>query len=141
MVQIQPYPLWLGNAGDGRCLRALYDAEIEAVVQLAPEEAVPTVGREFVLCRFPLIDGGENPPALLRLAVQTVATLIRDGTRTLVCCQAGMSRSPAVAAAALAVATRQPFPHTLALIAGARPCDVHPGLYRHLSALLADWLT
>ena len=41
------------------------------------------------------------------LAIATLANLIRRRSPTLVCCGAGMSRAPAVAAAALSVASRE----------------------------------
>ena len=49
--------------------------------------------RELVRCRFPLSDGGDNPPWLVRLAVESVAAFLRAKVPVLVCCSAGMSRS------------------------------------------------
>ena len=66
---------------------------IEAVVELADSEQVAVLPRELVRCRFPLSDGGINPPWLLRMASDAVAALIRADIPTLVCCAAGMSRS------------------------------------------------
>jgi protein-tyrosine phosphatase len=102
MRQIPGYNLWLGNARDRRDIRSVLDAGIQAVVDLAIEELPVAVTRELIYCRFPLLDGAGNPPWLLRAAVETVVAFLRAGVPTLVCCGAGMSRSPAVAAAALA---------------------------------------
>jgi len=66
---IPGYNLWLGNARDGRDLRAILDAGIQAVVDLAFEEPPAVLVRELTYCRFPLLDGAGNPPWLLRAAV------------------------------------------------------------------------
>ncbi len=129
MVQIQPHPLWIGNAGDARAFRELFDIGIGAVVQLAVEEPPLAPPRELVLCRFPLVDGTGNDAAMLVLAVDTVASLIRGGMRTLVCCGAGMSRSPAIAAAALAKVSGQSPSESLKVVAEHHGVDVHPGLW------------
>ena len=104
MKQIHPHPLWLGHAGDGEAFRRLFDLGIEAVVQLAAEEPPIPLPRDLILCHFPLLDGVGNRPEVLSLAVETTAALVRGRTPTLLCCGAGMSRSPAVAAAALTLA-------------------------------------
>ena len=81
--------------------REILDKGIKAIVQLAMEEPPLQPPRELVYLRFPLLDGTGNDPNMLHLAISCVATLIRQGTPTLVCCGGGMSRSPAVVAAAL----------------------------------------
>jgi hypothetical protein len=102
------------------------------VVDLALNEPVPTLTRELVYCRFPLVDGGGNPPWLVRAALEAVAGLVRAGVPTLVFCGAGMSRSPAVAAAALSLAFGEPPGACLDLVAGDGPHDVSAGLWREL---------
>src|SRR5579864_520702 len=102
MRQIAGFSLWLGHVGDVRDLRAVLASGVLAVVDLALNEPPATVTRELVYCRFPLIDGAGNPPWLLRAAVDCVAHLLHSGTPTLVYCGAGMSRSPCIAAAAIA---------------------------------------
>jgi len=98
MNRISPYPLWIGHGGEGHDLSPIYDAGIEAVVELSVEEPPFSTPRDLISCRFPLIDGAGNRPEHLALAVRTVAALIASATPTLVCCDCGMSRSPAVAA-------------------------------------------
>jgi hypothetical protein len=134
---IPGYPLWLGHVGDVRDLRAVLAAGIVAVVDLALNEPPAAVTRELVYCRFPLVDGAGNPPWLLRSAVETLAGLVRSGTPTLVFCGAGMSRTPAVAAAALSRACGVSPAEALVLIAQAGAADVSPGLWRDLQALFA----
>src|SRR5947209_360850 len=103
MHQIRPHPLWVGHAGSGLDFQPVFDAGIEALIQLAAEEPPSLPPREVVCCRIPLVDGGGNREALLRLAVWTVAGLLRLRVPTLVYCGAGLSRAPAVAAAALSL--------------------------------------
>lgn len=135
MTRIEPLLLWIGHAGDGRAFRELFDLGIRAVVQLAVEELPVPPPRELVYCRFPLLDGCDNESALLHLAVETVARLIERRVPTLVCCGAGMSRSPAVTAAALARLGHGDLAACLSRIAACRPTDVSPGLWDEVSRL------
>jgi protein-tyrosine phosphatase len=137
MRQVPGYPLWLGHAGDVRDLRAVLEAGILAVVDLALSEPPAAVTRELVYCRFPLVDGPGNPPWLLRAAVETVAGLVRSGTPTLVYCGVGVSRTPAVVSAALSRAWDLPPAEALALVTRGGAADVSPGLWRELQAVLS----
>ena len=131
MRRIEPYRLWVGHAGDGRDFRRLFEHGIEAVVQLAAEEPTIAVPRELVLLRIPLVDGG-NRASLGRLAVEAVSDLVRDGVPTLVCCGAGMSRSPAVVAVALSSFEGVSADEMLARVASGGPADVSPSLWASL---------
>ena len=102
MREIIPAHLWLGNAYDARAPQKLFDLGIAAVVDLAYEEAAAGLPRSLAYVRIPLVDGGGNDPRLLKWAIDTVESLIAAQIPTLVACGAGMSRSPCVAAAALA---------------------------------------
>jgi protein-tyrosine phosphatase len=136
MRQIPTHALWLGHAGDGRNSRLLLDSGIQAVVQLALEEEPLRLPREVILCRFPLLDGDGNDPRLLELAVTTVANFLEKKIPTLVCCGGGMSRSPAVAAAALAVVHQENPDDCLKRIAEHHPSDVMPGLWNDVKTVL-----
>lgn len=136
MNQIPPYPLWVGHAGDGRDSRRLLDHGIRAVVQLAFEEPPLQPPRELAYLRIPLNDGPDNPDDLLALAVAAVASLVRLRVPTLACCGAGMSRSPAVAAAALSSCTGEPAEEVLRRILKGRPGDVSPGLWGRIARLV-----
>jgi hypothetical protein len=130
--QVAPYPLWIGHAGEARDTRAVLSAGLLAVVDLALAEPPAPVTRELAYCRFPLVDGPGNPPWLLRAAVDTVASLLRSGTPALVACGAGMSRAPAVTAAAIALVSGRPPSECLALAVAGGACDVSPGLWEEL---------
>ena len=129
--------LWLGHVGDIHDLRAVLAAGILAVVDLALEEPPATVTRELVYCRFPLLDGIGNPPWLLRAAVDCVAGLLHSCTPSLVYCSNGMSRSPAIAAAAIARVRGCSPAEALELVAEPGPADVSPALWAEVQAVLS----
>jgi hypothetical protein len=130
--QIHPHSLWIGHAGDARDLRGVLDAGIQAIVQLAAEEPPLTVTRDLVYCRFPLLDGVGNPPWLLRAAVTTVVHLLQSNVPTLLACGGGLSRSPAIAAAALAACFERSSTDCLADLGRMGVSDVSPGLWQEL---------
>lgn len=136
MRQVAGRALWVGHIGDTRHPRPLLDAGIGAVVELADSEPLASLPRELVRCRFPLSDGGVNPPWLVRLAVEAVAALVRAGVPTLVCCGCGMSRSVCIAAGGLAMAEGRTLVQTLSEVAGTGPTDVSPGLLAEVKAIL-----
>jgi protein-tyrosine phosphatase len=138
MDRIMPYPLWLGHAGDGRDCSRLGDAGIQAVVQLAAEEPPLLLPRELISLRFPLVDGAGNPIELLALAVHAVADLVAWGVPTLICCGAGLSRSPAIAAAAISWNSGDTPEESLCLITRQRRVDLMPGLWDGVRAVLAS---
>ncbi len=135
MNQIAPYPVWIGHGAEGHDFARILDAGIEAIVELAEEEPSFPSRRDMISCRFPLIDGVGNRPDLLALAIRTVASLIASGVPTLVCCGGGVSRSPAVVAAALALVARKTAEDCLAHVARHHPADVLPGLWEEVISL------
>lgn len=128
MRHISDYPLWLGHAGDVRDKHELMRLGIGALVDLAVEEPPAVAGHEMVYCRFPLIDGSENPPWLLRAAIDMSATLLRANVPTLIAGSGGLSRAPAIAAAALVKLGRPSLQDALLYLAGFGHCDVSAGL-------------
>lgn len=133
MRQIAPQ-LWLGNADDLRNPRALFNAGIRAVVDVAWDEPVANLPRDFIYCRFPLIDGGGNEPLILWQAVRTVMDLMRSELPIIVGCSAGMSRSPTIAAHAMAIAEGVSPQTSLDEIAEQRTLEIHPQLWQETSA-------
>lgn len=136
MNQIQPYPLWLGHAGAGSDAKTLFDKEIKALVHLAAEDLPAHPPRELMYCRFPLLDGAGNRPEILYLAIKMVADLLTLRIATLVFCGGGRSRSPAIAAAALAMMKHEPPEEWLRRLVERHPSDVSPGLWSEIAALL-----
>ena len=132
MNQIFPRRLWIGHAGDGRDFQNIFDNDIKAIVQLATEEPPLQPPRELIYLRFPLVDSSGNDPFILDLAISCVTTLIQKEMPTLVCCSGGMSRSPAIVAAALAAVEHVDYEASLKWIIESHPADVSPGLWQEI---------
>lgn len=128
--------LWIGNPGDTRNVRAVLDAGIEAVIELADNEPLADLPRELVRGRFPISEGGENPTWLLLLAAETVAALLEANVPVLVCCSGGMNRSVCVAAAGIAIAEHRPLVESLLAVIEAGPADVSPMLLAQLETAI-----
>jgi protein-tyrosine phosphatase len=126
MHEIVPGRLWIANAIEARDLKRVLDLGVEAIVDLAMQELPLPVTRELVYLRIPIVDGGENDRRRLACAVDAVVQLVRRQVPTLVCCSAGMSRSPAVVAAALSIVHHRPPDEVLAEIAARMPHDLSP---------------
>jgi protein-tyrosine phosphatase len=129
--------LWIGHHADAVGLTRSNPHGIEAIVDLAANEPPIPVHRDTIYCRIPLIDGGENGSAILQLAIDSVEHLIRAGIPTLVCCSGGMSRSPAIAAAALSRVRKTSLPEMMNDVAP-DGCDLSSALMADLEMLLRD---
>lgn len=134
MREIIPQTLWIGNARDARDLKSVLNLGISAVIDLAIEEPPILFPREIVYCRLPLIDGDENNQPVLQTAIVTVARFIQAEEPTLVACSGGMSRSPAIVAAALSKIKSLSFEQAIKQVAATGPCDVAPGLWNQIEA-------
>ena len=115
MRQVADRQLWIGHAGDLRDARAILDAGIAAVVELADSEPHAVLPRDLIRCRFPLSDDADNPPWLIRVTVKSAA-LLHAGVPVLVYCPAGMSRSVCTASAGLALAEAITFENALKIV-------------------------
>ena len=139
MRKIEPYLLWLGHVGHARDLRGVLRAGIAAMVDLAVNELPTIITRDLVYCRFPLTDGTGNEPWLLRAAVETTAGLVRSETPTLVYCSNGMSRTPAITAAAIALLTNRSPEVCLLEVIQDGPRDVSPALWRDVCTVVGTF--
>jgi hypothetical protein len=137
MHQIVPHALWVGHAGDGRDYRRVIDTGIQAIVQLAVEEPPLQPPRDLIYCRFPLVDGSGNPAELLAVSLRTVVGFLKAGVPTLLCCGAGMSRSPAMAAMSIAMFSQRTPQECLELVAQQHPADLSPGLWNEMMQAFA----
>ena len=136
MREVIPGRLWIGNAFDARDVKGVLGLGVTAVIDLAIEEPPIQFPRDIVYCRFPLIDGSGNQTAILRAAIETLATFITSGTATLVACSAGMSRSPAIVAAAMARLEGNALATALGKLTMNQPHDVSPSLLAEIAELL-----
>lgn len=129
MREILPNQLWIGNAGDGRDPERLLRAGVVAVINLAAEEPSPVLPRSMVYCHFPIMDGTQDGQGSLDVAIQTLVALLKSQVPTLVYCGAGMSRSPAVVAAALSIVQGGSPEDRLREVVAGHPHDVSPQLW------------
>jgi hypothetical protein len=129
---------WVGNAGDVRDVRRVLSSGVAAVIDLAIEESPATFPRDIIYCRIPLLDGPDNPPARLHLAITTASALIKARIPTLIACGGGMSRAPTVAAAALAHAKGSDLQQALAEVLGTGPRDLAPGLWADIETVFGQ---
>jgi hypothetical protein len=130
--RLEPYHLWLGHAGDLAGVRAILDAGICAVVDLAVNEPAPHLPRDMVYCRIPLVDGTGNDPWILLSAIRTTASFLKLSVPTLVCCSAGLSRGPAIVAAALSTVIHKTPEDCLRQVSGSISHDVSPGFWNEV---------
>ncbi|MFC1759305.1 protein phosphatase [Planctomycetota bacterium] len=136
MVEVLSGKIWLGHAFDVRQPRELFDHGISAVVDVAYEESPAQLPRQLVYCRFPLNDGEGNDPMLIRLAVDSVVNCLSIGMPTLVACSAGMSRSPSIAAVALAIHLGESPTEVLQRFSKSKALEVSPQFW---SAAVGVW--
>ena len=129
MHEILPHTLWIGNAFDIREPRPLFDAGITAVIDVAYEEQPAQIPRQLTYCRFPLLDGGGNDPAVLAQSLRTTTDLMALGIRTIIACSAGMSRSPTIAAFAIAFHLSKNPDDVIARIAEIKPLELKAELW------------
>jgi protein-tyrosine phosphatase len=137
MREVVPSLLWIGNAFDTRDAKRLLDNKIAAVIDLAIEEPTAVLPRELVYCRFPLIDGQGNSPALVEAAINTAVTLVNARFATLISCGGGMSRSPAIAAAVLSRINHISPGEAMKQVAATGPHDVTPLFWQAIVEVLA----
>lgn len=136
MREIIANRLWIGNALEGRDMRLLLGIGIEAILDLAIEELPSPPVRELIYCRVPLSDGASNRQERLKLAIESLASLVEKEIPTFVFCGAGMSRSPAVTAAALSVVEKTDPIEMLQKVVAGHPHDVSPALWQDVIACI-----
>src|SRR5262245_24690640 len=135
MREIIPNVLRIGTARDCRDPAGIMSRGITAVVDLAMEETPAYLPREIIYCRFPLIDGEGNSITILRAAIMTVRYFIESKTATLISCSGGMSRSPAIAAAAISRIEQVSPDEALLRIAASGPHDVSTVLWTQVKSI------
>jgi hypothetical protein len=133
MRQIIRDMLWIGNAFEARDAKLVLDNGIAAIVDLAIEELPDVLPREMIYCRFPMIDGQGNSPAIIEGAIKTAVTFVTGQISTLISCSDGMSRSLAITAAVVAVIEHIPPETALKQIAASGPHDVTPLFWQEVT--------
>jgi protein-tyrosine phosphatase len=143
MREVIPKVLWIGNAKEARDVKAVLGLGITAVVDLAMEETPILFPRDVAYCRFPLVDGAGNTPALIEAAIATTVSFIRGKVPALVACDGGMSRSPAIVAAALAAIEETSPEQALERVAAAGPHDISTTFWKEVrqASNREKWMT
>lgn len=129
MHEIHSNLLWIGHALDAREPKALFDVGITAVIDVAYEELPAQLPRQLTYCRFPLNDGSGNQSRVLLQVLRTAVDFLRSNTRTMIACSAGMSRSPTIAAFALAYYLSEKPEAVLAKIVEVKSLEIKPELW------------
>ena len=129
MHEILPNLLWIGHAFDVREPRPLFEARITAVIDVAYEEPPAQIPRQLTYCRFPLNDGGGNDGNMLLQTLLTATDFLASNTRTIIACSAGMSRSPTIAAFALAYHLSENPETVIGRIADIKSLELKPELW------------
>jgi protein-tyrosine phosphatase len=124
--------LWQGNSVEAGDVRAILDLGVQAVVDLAAEEEPIRYPRDILMLRYPIVDGAGNPRWLLESIVSSLHGLLANEIPTFVYCRAGLSRSPAFCAAALARFRNVSMEEAIAQMFGNRSFDVSTALWSEL---------
>jgi hypothetical protein len=135
MREVLPNRLWIGNAGDSRTPERLLGAGVGAVINLAAEEPSPPMPRSMIYSHFPLLDGEQDHAGILRVAIDALVSLLKNGVPTLVYCGAGMSRSPVLVAAALSITEGGSPEEKLQQVVAGHPHDISPQLWEAVQAV------
>ncbi len=130
--------LAIGNAIEARDLELVHSLGIEAIVDLAINEPPAAPPREVFYLRLPLYDGEGNSGKDIRFAVESIVNLVQSSKRTLVCCSAGLSRSPTIAAAAISMINGIALEDALILIQDSRQTDVSKKFYDSVCNAIYD---
>jgi atypical dual specificity phosphatase len=95
--------LFVGTAEDAGNQALTGEYDIEVIVSLTHESPDDWFPSDLMVVRLPMKDGPQNDQQIFEQAVNRVLSRLRAGDKILIHCSAGASRSPAVAATALAL--------------------------------------
>jgi atypical dual specificity phosphatase len=130
--------LYVGTDDDADDAATLRDGGITTVVSLTHRSPERTVADVTVVER-PMLDGPQNGRGAFAEAVSAARTALEGGETVLVHCSAGASRSPAVAAATLALHEDRSLEDAFEQVAARRPAaDPHPAMIRQAVHVLDD---
>ena len=136
MLKVPDTNLWVANASDLRDIATVLNAGVTAIVDLAIEEPVPAIPRTLNYCRFVLTDDGENDPGILRTTILTTTEFLIGDHHVAIGCSAGVSRSIAIAAAAVSRVSGQTPREALEVISNVKHPDINPALWNQILQVL-----
>lgn len=128
--------LFVGTAEDASDEATVQDHYITVVVSLTHNDPAGDVPADLTHEAVPMMDGPQNSRDAFERAVNTVLSHLAAGDKTLVHCSAGASRSPTVAATALAFHSGDDLNAAFKQIRDRRPAtDPHDALLRQAHAV------
>ncbi len=138
MLNIPNSDIWLGNTSDLRDIRSVLKHGVTAIIDLAIEDPLPTIPRATTYCRFMITDDGENNPANIHAAILAASAFVSGGHVAAICCSAGLSRSPSIAAATMSYISGDSPTATLELVSAVKHIDVNPAFWNQVVDVLLD---
>ena len=105
----------------------------------APADAIEGVFDAKVLDVRDMVDGPGNSERSVREKIEEGCKYIKDGYRTVVCCDHGISRSSAIAAGILATLESVPLDEAVLMIVARNPsADIHADVLRVVRSVLGE---
>ena len=132
--------LFVGTIEDAGTGPLLENHGIETVVSLAHSPPDTRFPESVSVKQVPLTDGPQNDRAQFNEAVDVLVSALESGETVLVHCSRGASRSPSVAATALAITQDIGIKEAFEQVAEHREaCDPHEALVRQAVAVYQEW--
>ena len=131
--------LFVGTLDDATDSHRLEKDGITTVVSLTHETPDPSA-QALDIYSIPLVDGPQNSREQFTKAVEQTVTALTAGERVLVHCAAGASRSPTVAATALALVQEMDLENAIQQVADSRDAvDPHEALLRQAAHVYTEF--
>jgi len=132
--------LFVGTIEDAGTGPLLENHGIELVVSLTHSPPDGGFPESVSVKQVPLTDGPQNDQAQFSEAVDVLVSAVESGEAVLVHCSRGASRSPSVAATALAITQDIGIKQAFEKVAEHREaCDPHEALVRQAVAIYQEW--
>lgn len=128
--------LFVGAVGDAGDKALMCEYGVEAIISLTHDSPDDGFHSDLEVVRLPMKDGPQNDQQVFEQAVIHVLSRLRAGDNVLVHCSAGASRSPAVAATALALYKEVGLETALEQVANRRnAADPHEAVIRQAARI------
>ncbi|WP_253739218.1 dual specificity protein phosphatase family protein [Halohasta salina] len=132
--------LFVGTIEDAGTGPLLENHGTETVVSLTHSPPDTGFPESVSVKQVPLTDGPQNDRAQFNEAVDVLVSALESGETVLVHCSRGASRSPSVAATALAITQDIGIKEAFEQVAEHREaCDPHEALVRQAVAVYQEW--
>jgi len=132
------YELYIGDFQDASRPEKLQERGVNSVLKLTyqdPKEGYPD---SVEVHEFIMVDGPRNEYEVFVEAVERLLELFESGNTVFAHCNAGMSRSPTVSAAAIALHESMEFESALDKIRESRNIQPHPALLKQANDAVGE---